>query len=100
VVRYANRSKISKSDLKGSTPCATHRFPGGSLHAPYDPSPLLPVGKLTIKALSGGRKVRHDHYDGYRGAPRFVYFLARGEEPLTPGSAGGILGVCQSVIIE
>ena len=52
MVRYANRSKISVSVLKGSTPCATHHFPGGSLHAPYDPLPLLAVGKLMIKAHS------------------------------------------------
>ena len=35
MVRYANRSRTAKRVFGGLTPCATHHFPGGSLHAPY-----------------------------------------------------------------
>ena len=37
MVRYANRSRIEANVPKGSTPCVTHHFPAGSLHAPYRP---------------------------------------------------------------
>ncbi len=50
MVRYANRSRTGASVPKGSTPCVTHHFPAGSLHAPYDLLSLLAVGKVTIKA--------------------------------------------------
>ena len=35
---------------KGSTPCVTHHFPAGSLHAPYGRRSLLAVGRVMIKA--------------------------------------------------
>ena len=35
MVRCANRSRTARRFPKGSTPCVTHHFPGGSLHAPY-----------------------------------------------------------------
>ena len=56
MVRYANRSKTGVSVPKGSTPCVTHHFPAGSLHAPYGPLSLLAVGKVMIKAASKGHK--------------------------------------------
>ena len=49
-MRYANQSKISVRVLKGSTPCATHHFPGGSLHAPYDPALLLRGGDRLVRS--------------------------------------------------
>ena len=35
MVRCANRSRTATNVSKGSTPCVTHHFPSGSLHAPY-----------------------------------------------------------------
>ena len=35
MVRCANRSRTAIGVFKGSTPCVTHHFPSGSLHAPY-----------------------------------------------------------------
>ena len=53
MVRYANRSKTGATLPEGSTPCVTHHFPAGSLHAPYDLLSLPAVGKVMIKALAG-----------------------------------------------
>ena len=53
MVRYANRSKTGVSVPKGSTPCVTHHFPAGSLHAPYDLLSPLVIGKVMIKARPG-----------------------------------------------
>ncbi len=50
MVRYANRSRTGANVPNGSTPCVTHHFPAGSLHAPYDLLSLLAVGNVTIKA--------------------------------------------------
>ncbi len=53
MVRYANRSRTGVSVPKGSTPCVTHHFPAGSLHAPYDLLSPLVIGKVMIKARPG-----------------------------------------------
>ena len=50
MVRCANRSGTTVTVFIGSTCCATHHFPGSSLHAPYELPPPLAVGKVTIKA--------------------------------------------------
>ena len=54
MVRLHDRLKTVVSVPKGSTPCATHHFPAGSLHAPYDLLSLLALRQFTIKA--GKRK--------------------------------------------
>ena len=36
MVRYANRSKPPRTVTMVETPCVTHHFPCGSLHAPYE----------------------------------------------------------------
>ena len=36
MVRYANRSRTAIHVPNGLTPCVTHHFRAGSLHAPYD----------------------------------------------------------------
>ena len=55
MVRCANRSATVTSVLKGLTPCVTHHFPSGSLHAPYVSTSRSPMfllqGCLALRVM-------------------------------------------------